>query len=103
MKKEIKQKSVADVIIMKSFELKNKGLTSLEGSSKKVGVFDVSNNKLKNLIGGPKIVKSYYAFNNRLETLEWAPEKVYIFNITNNPTLKNTDGIPKPRTNTRKI
>jgi hypothetical protein len=95
MKKEIKQKSVADVIIMKSFELKNKGLTSLEGSPKKVGVFDISHNKLKNLIGGPKIVKSYYAFNNRLETLEGAPEKVYIFNISNNPTLKNTDGIPK--------
>lgn len=90
MKKKIKQKSVADFIT--EF---GKGLTSLEGSQEKVVHFDVSYNNLKNLLGGPKIVKHYYAINNKLETLEGAPEEVEVFNVSYNPTLKNTDGIPK--------
>ncbi|GIW67793.1 MAG: hypothetical protein KatS3mg096_661 [Candidatus Parcubacteria bacterium] len=95
MEKKIKQKSVDDIITIKSVRLENKGLTSLEGSPEKVYFFNVSRNNLKNLIGSPKIVKDYYADYNQLETLEGSPEEVDYFDISHNPTLKNTDGIPK--------
>ena len=95
MENEIKQKSVADIIAKLLSNLEGKGLTSLEGSPKEVGVFNVSRNELKNLIGSPKIVKYYIAYSNELETLEGAPEEVEFFDISCNPTLKNTNGIPK--------
>lgn len=95
MEKKIKQKSVADVIAKLLCDLDGKELTSLEGSPEEVKVFNVSKNKLKNLIGGPKIAIKYIAVLNQLETLEGAPEEVEYFYISYNPTLKNTNGIPK--------
>jgi hypothetical protein len=41
-------------------------------------------------------VKEYYFVSfNQLESLEGAPEEVSYFDVSYNPTLKNTDGIPK--------
>jgi hypothetical protein len=92
---ENKQKSVADFLENLFSNLDNKGLTSLEGSPENVEFFDVSCNKLKNLIGGPKKVRRYFAYSNQLESLEGSPEEVSYFVVSYNPTLKNTDGIPK--------
>jgi len=91
---ENKQKSVADFLENLFSNLDNKGLTSLEGSPKNVEVFDVSRNKLKNLIGGPKKVRRYFAHSNQLESLKGSPEEVDYFNVSCN-NLKNLLGGPK--------
>jgi hypothetical protein len=67
------------------FHVSNCSLTSLEGCAKKIhGMFDCSNNKLRNLIGGPTEVKgksvyaSYYdCSDNLLTSFEGAPETIH--------------------------
>lgn len=66
-------------------------LTSLEGCPEVVeNDFSCSSNNLKNLIHGPKkVTKNYWANSNNLTSLEGAPESAGVFNIKDNPTLRN--------------
>ena len=75
------------------------GLTSLEGCPEEVtGTFNASNNKIENLIDGPKKVgKSYnVSGNNKLVSLEGAPEEIgETFNVTDCTSLPSLEGGPK--------
>lgn len=75
------------------------GLTSLEGCPQEVtGTFNASNNKIENLIDGPKKVgKSYnVSGNNKLVSLEGAPEEIgETFNVTDCTSLPSLEGGPK--------
>ena len=74
-------------------------ITSLEGCPEEVtGNFNVSNNNIENLVGGPKKVgKSYNANSNRkLTSLEGAPEEVGgTFSVADCYSLTSLEGGPK--------
>jgi len=74
-------------------------LTSMEGFPEEVtGNFNVSNNRIENLVGGPKKVgKSYNASSNqKLISLEGAPEEVGEgFSVTDCYGLTSLEGGPK--------
>ena len=75
------------------------GLTSLEGCPEEViGAFNASNNKIENLIGGPKKVGRSYNINDnkKLVSLEGAPEEIGgTFNINDCNMLASLEGGPK--------
>ena len=75
------------------------GLTSLEGCPQEVtGTFNASNNKIENLIDGPKKVGKSYNVNgnNKLVSLEGAPEEIgETFNVTDCTSLPSLEGGPK--------
>ena len=80
---EAKEKSVADLNIdctnRNDFKCNDSGLTSLEGSPKKVaGLFNCTENELTSLKGGPEYVgDSFLCSYNMLTSLEGAPKTVY--------------------------
>ncbi len=74
-------------------------LTSMEGFPEEVtGNFNASNNKLENLVGGPKKVGKSYDINSnqKLTSLEGAPEEVGgSFNANQCYSLLSLEGGPK--------
>ena len=75
------------------------GLTSLEGCPEEVtGIFSAANNKIENLIGGPKKVGKSYNVNgnSKLISLEGSPEEIgEAFNVTDCSMLSSLEGGPK--------
>ena len=75
------------------------GLTSLEGCPEEVtGTFNAGNNKIENLIGGPKKVGRSYNINDnkKLVSLEGAPEETGgTFNVNDCYMLASLEGGPK--------
>ena len=78
-------------IVRGSFFCTDAGLTNLNGMPRKVygAVFNVRDNKLKNLKGCPFIVKGFLdVSNNKLRSLKGAPKNVGGLKIRNNPIVK---------------
>ena len=75
------------------------GLTSLEGCPEEVtGIFSAANNKIENLIGGPKKSGRSYNVNenSKLVSLEGSPEEVGgTFNVNDCRMLPSLEGGPK--------
>lgn len=90
------------------FQCDNSGLETLEGCPDSVYSFTCTQNKIENLIGGPKTIKMpsrtdlingligryNCSFNSKLTSLEGAPTEVYHF-ICHGTRIKNLKGSPK--------
>ena len=86
-------------IVDGDFSINACGLTSLEGCPEEVtGIFSAANNKIENLIGGPKKVGRSYTVNDnsKLVSLEGSPEEVGgTFNVNDCRMLSSLEGGPK--------
>lgn len=81
-----------------NIDVRNKGLTSLEGAPKEIkGHFMLSNNKLTSLEGGPIIVSGDYLANamKTLVSLKGAPEVCKNFSVVDDSNLKSLEHCPK--------
>lgn len=73
-------------------------IDSLAGSPEKATSFEITDSKIKNLIGGPKTIESNYVLerNHELESLEGSPDIIWgTFTLKHSPKLKSLDGFPK--------
>ena len=79
-----------------NFIADNIGLEPLENSPDKVySDFNVSSNKLKNFMGGPKSVGQSFSanFNKDLESLDGSPEEVGNYSITGCHRVRDIKGL----------
>lgn len=77
MKKSAERLPVIFDQVSGSFTAVKRGLTSLAGSPRRVGMgFDVSSNRLTSLVGSPREVEDFGCHNNPLESLEGMPEVI---------------------------